>query len=79
MPDEAPTKPTLETLSKQIEDLRAEMRAEIHAGFAAINYMFEQMDIRLDSIEGIALQARSEIMYLRVDFKAFRSQFKAPA
>ena len=75
MPDEAPTKPTLETLSKQIEDLRTEMRA----GFAAFNYMFEQMDIRLDSIEGLALQARSEIMYLRVDFKAFRSQFKAPA
>ena len=82
MSDEAPTKPTLETLSKQIEELRAEMRegfAGIHGGFKAINHMLEQMDIRLDKIEGFANETRSEVMYLRADFKKFRSEFKEPA
>jgi hypothetical protein len=71
MSDEAPTKPTLETIAKQIEDLRAEMRA----GFAAINRMLEQMDIRLDEIDGVASKAHSEVMFLRVDFKEFRAKF----
>lgn len=82
MTDEVPTKPTLDTLSKQIDDLRFEMHAgftEMRAGFSAINHMFEQMDIRLDRIESIAYGAHSQVMNLRADFKEFRAQFKAPA
>ena len=75
MADESPTKPTLETLSKQLEELQAEMRS----GFANINHMLEQMDIRLDKIEGFANETRSEVMYLRADFKKFRSELKEPA
>ena len=75
MSDEAPTKPTLETLSNQVEDLRSEMRA----GFAAINYMLEQIDIRFDRLESVAHGAHSGVMNLRADFKEFRSQFKAPS
>ena len=41
--------------------------------------MLEQMDIRLDKIEGFANETRSEVMYLRADFKKFRSEFKEPA
>jgi hypothetical protein len=75
MSDEASTKPTLETLSKQVEDLRSEMRA----GFAAINHMFEQMDIRFDRLESVAYGSHAQVVNLRADFKEFRSQFKAPA
>ncbi|HEV7843886.1 MAG TPA: hypothetical protein VGO69_09315 [Pyrinomonadaceae bacterium] len=82
MTDEAPTKPTLETLSRQMNDLRSEMHdgfAEMRAGFSAINHMLEQMDIRLDRIESIAYGAHSQVVNLRADFKEFRSRFKAPA
>ena len=97
MSDEATTKPTLETLSKQIEDVRSEMRSEIkdvraeirsgiedlrsemRAGFAAINHMFEQMDIRFDRLESVAYGAHAQVVNLRADFKEFRAQFKAPA
>ncbi len=82
MADEAPTKPTLETLSKQMDELRSQMgelQAEMRSGFANINHMLEQMDIRLDKIEGFANETRSEMMYLRADFKKFRSEFKEPA
>lgn len=75
MSDEATTKPTLETLSNRLEELASEMRA----GFAAVNHMLEQMDMRLDGIESLAHQSRSEVLSLRKEFKAFRSQFKAPA
>ena len=82
MSDEAPTKPTLETLSKQMEDLSSEMRdlrSEVREGFAAINHMFEQMDIRFDRLEGVAYGAHAQVVSLRADFKEFRAQFKAPA
>lgn len=75
MSDEAPTKPTFETLSRQIEELRSEMRA----GFAAVNHMLEQMDIRFDRLDGVASKAHSEVMFLRADFKEFRGQLKEPA
>lgn len=89
MSDEALTKPTLETLSKQIEDLRTEMRA----GFAFIreeqsvaNKRFDiveaqlvQMDARNDRLESLFHLIRSEVLGLRADFKEFRAQFKAPA
>jgi len=48
-------------------------------GFSGIQQQLEQMDIRLDRIESVALQARSEVMNLRADFKEFRSQFNQPA
>jgi uncharacterized coiled-coil DUF342 family protein len=89
MTDEVQTKPTLETLSKQMEGMRSEMtdmrsemaelRSEMRAGFAAINYMFEQMDIRFDRLESVAYGAHSQVVNLRADFKEFRVQFRAPA
>lgn len=81
MSDEAPTKPTLETISKQVEELRSDMskqiedlRSEMRTGFAAINYMLEQMDIRFDRVEGVAYGAYSIAVILRADFKEFRAE-----
>jgi hypothetical protein len=86
MSDEAQTKPTLETISKQVEDLRSDMskqmedlRSELRTGFASINYMLEQMDIRFDRVEGVAYGAHSIAVSLRADFKAFHSQSKEAA
>lgn len=64
---EEPTKPTLETVLK-----------EMRAGFARVELQLEQMDIRLDRIEGFAHQTRSEVMNLRADLKEFRASFKEP-
>lgn len=75
MSDEASTKPTLETLSKQMEDLRTEMRA----GFAAINHMLERMDISFDPSDSTVSRTHSEVMFMRASFKEFRGQVKAPA
>lgn len=51
----------------------------MRAGFAAINHMFEQMDIRFCRLESVAYGARSQVVNLRADFKEFRAQFRAPA
>jgi hypothetical protein len=64
---EEPTKPTLENVLQ-----------EMRAGFARIEHQLEQMDIRLDRIEGFAHQTRSEVMNLRADLKEFRASFKEP-
>lgn len=89
MSDEAPTKPTLETLSKQMDDLRTEMRAgfnliseevtHIEKRLDILEAQLVQMDARNDRQEGLFHLIRSETLGLRADFKEFRSQFKAPA
>jgi hypothetical protein len=89
MSDEALTAPTLETLSKQIEDLRAEMRdgfvvagEELHViknRLDIVESRSVQMDARNGCREAIFYQIRAEALGLRADFKEFRSRFKAPA
>ena len=75
MSSEANTLPTTQTILESIESLATEMRA----GFARIEHQLEQMDMRMDGIESIALQARSEVLGLRKEFKEFRSRFDDPA
>ena len=82
MSSEANTLPTTQTILESIEALATEMRA----GFSAVNqrlssieHQLEQMDMRMDGIESIALQARSEVLGLRKEFKEFRSRFDDPA
>jgi 2'-5' RNA ligase len=82
MSSDADTVPTLQIIQESIKALAEEMRL----GFAAVNnrlsameHQLERMDIRLDGIEGFANQTRSEVMYLRKEFKEFRSQFNQPA
>lgn len=89
MSDEAPTKPTLGTLSKQMEDLRSDIRA----GFAftgeelsaikkrldIVESQLVQMDARNDRQEALFYQIRAEVLGLRASFKEFRDQFKQPA
>ena len=44
-----------------------------------IEQQLENMDIRFDRLEGLADKTHSEVMYLRADFKEFKSRFKEPA
>ncbi|MGB7923732.1 MAG: hypothetical protein WCF57_10850 [Pyrinomonadaceae bacterium] len=81
MSDEAPTKPTLETI---LQEMRAGF-ASVHQQFASVDQrlavvesQLENMDIRFDRLEGLGEKTRSEVMYLRADFKEFKSQFKEP-
>jgi hypothetical protein len=73
--DEAKTKPTLETLSRQVEELRSgmeELRSEMREEFKAIRYILEQMDIRFDTLESFAHSTHSALLALRATFKASR-------
>jgi chromosome segregation ATPase len=79
MSDEADTLPTIQTVLERINALAEDLRSEMRAGFARIEHQQEQMDIRLDRLEGQFDKTHSEIMYLRADFKEFKSQFNQPA
>jgi archaellum component FlaC len=79
MSNEADTLPTIQTVLERINALADELRSEMRAGFVRIEHQLEQMDIRLDRLEGEINKTHSEMMYLRADFKEFRSQFNQPA
>ncbi len=89
MSDEAPTKPTLETLSRQMENMRSEMSAGftlVSEGLSAIKKRLDivesqlvQMDARNDRQEALFYQIRSEMLGLRAAFKEFRAQYEEPA
>lgn len=73
---EGPTKFTLETIAKQINDLSMEVRvgfANLDRRISTVEDQLEQMDIRLDTIESHTLQTRSEVLALRASFKTTRS------
>lgn len=65
----------LNTVAQTVEGLRAEMRA----GFAAVNQRLEDFDVRFDRMESDVAKTRSEMLTLRADFKEFRAHFKGPA
>jgi hypothetical protein len=82
MSDEAPTKPTLETIFAELREFRADVNQQFSAvdrRLGTIETQLLNMDIRLDRLDATASGAHSEVMNLRADFKEFRSQFKAPA
>ena len=86
---DADTLPTIQNVLERIDALGGEMRAgfqalnqrldRLESRTAAIEHQLEQMDIRADRLEGNVNKALSELMYLRADFKEFRSQFNQPA
>jgi hypothetical protein len=74
---EDPTKFTLETIAKQLNDLSMKVRvgfASTGKRLSTVEYQLEQMDIRLDTIESYTLQTRSEVLALRASFKTTRVQ-----
>jgi archaellum component FlaC len=86
MSSDANTLPTTQTILEEVRagfisvnDRIDAFTVEMRAGFSAINHQLEQMEIRLDGIEAFANQTRSEVMYLRKEFKEFRSKFNQPA
>lgn len=79
---EADTLPTLQTvLAEMREGFRSvnQRLDSLDRRVSAIEHQLEQMDIRADRLEGNVNKALSEVMYLRADFKEFRSQFNQPA
>ena len=75
MSDEPQTKPTIETILERLQDFRA----SVERRFDVIEQQLENMDIRFDRLEGFVDKTHSEVMYLRADFKEFKSRFKEPA
>jgi hypothetical protein len=72
---EADRKPTIDTLLEGINSLRDEMRA----GLRSIEAKFGRIEIRLDKIEAVALEARAETRELAIEFRRFREQLNLPA
>ncbi len=86
MADEAQTRPTLETVLERINALGQQLHGEMAVLRKELHTFREQMEIRLDRIEGGVKLTHSELYYLRPDFKElrsefyeFRAQFKQPA
>ena len=80
--DEAPTKPTIETILKELREFRILTEARfsgIEKHLSTIETQLENIDMRLDGIESFAHQTRSEVLALRKEFKELRAQFKEPA
>ena len=75
MSDEAQTKPTLETVLERIAALRTDMGAR----FDAIDNRLVRIEIRLDKIESIALEARATANETQLDLKRLREQLNVPA
>jgi hypothetical protein len=72
MNDGLETKPTLETILERMNEIRAEMRA----GFDAIDKRFETVEISLDRVESVSSQTRAEMLTLRADFREWQSALK---
>ena len=82
MPEDATTRPTIETVLERINSLGQRM----DEGFAAVGVRLDKMDGRLDKMEGRLDQMdtrldRTQAMVheMRADFREFRAQFKEPA
>ncbi|MGH9900938.1 MAG: hypothetical protein ACRD68_03760 [Pyrinomonadaceae bacterium] len=71
MPEDATTKPTVETILERINALEGRLLSEINA-------LREEVGISLDRIEGMTNQTRAEMLTLRADFKEFRLHLKEP-
>jgi tetrahydromethanopterin S-methyltransferase subunit G len=62
--DEAQTKPTLETILKELRDFRASVEARL-----------DEIETRLDKTQAIALDTRAEVRELK---KILREQLNLP-
>jgi hypothetical protein len=72
--DEAETQPMLETILKELRD----MRASFEKRFDVIESHLERIEIRLDKIESIALEARATARETQLDLKRLREQLNLP-
>jgi len=75
MTEDAITRPTIETVLERIDALGGRMAegfAVVHTRLGQMDERLEQMDTRLDRTQAIVHE-------IRADFRAFRTQFKAPA
>jgi chromosome segregation ATPase len=82
MSDESQTKPTIETVLERLQDFRASVEqrfTSVEQRLGVIEQQLENMDIRFDRLGGLANKTHSELMYLRADFKEFKSRFNEPA
>lgn len=71
MPEDATTRPTLDTILERINAIGQELRGEIKA-------LRDDIEIRLDRIESMTNQTRAEMLTLRADFREFRNHLKEP-
>ena len=81
MSSNADTKPTLETILERINDLRQEMNTRFDEQgnrFDDHDKRFDEQkktladfDVRIDRIDGVVSQTRSDMVNLRADFREF--------
>ncbi len=70
--EDAATKPTLETILERINDLRSDMSQR----FTAVEQKLEQIDVRLDRMEGVTYTTRADFTEMRADFREMRRHFR---
>ena len=71
--NDAVTKPTLETVLERINALRDDLSSQIATIRDAVESLREEVEIRLDRIEGMTNQTRAEMLTLRADFREYRA------
>ncbi len=74
MADEAQTKPMLETILERIENLSKEL-GEFRK---SVEGRLTRIEIRLDKIESIALEARATANETQLDIQRLREQLNLP-
>ena len=72
-PNDAVTKPTLETVLERINALRDDLSSQIATIRDGVESLRNEVEIRLDRIEGMTNQTRAEMLTLRADFREYRS------
>ena len=75
MTEDATTRPTIETVLERINALGERMSE----GFAAVQTRLDQMDTRLELMDTRLDRTQAMVPEMRVHFREFRAQFKAPA
>ena len=84
MSSNADTKPTLETILERIDAVRVNLdglREEMNRRFDEHDKRFDEQkkilsdfDVRIDRIDGVVSQTRSDMVNLRADFREFRQK-----
>ncbi|HEX8136165.1 MAG TPA: hypothetical protein VF544_01115 [Pyrinomonadaceae bacterium] len=75
MDGEADTKPTLETILRELRDFRLSVEQRLEE----IETRLEEIETRLDRTQGITLETRADVRELRRELRAHLNQFNQPA
>jgi len=77
--DELTTRPSIEAVLQRINDLRELVVtgfSELNSRLARSDERLEEIETRLDQLEGLTYKTRSEFVYMRADLKEWQQEIK---